>query len=276
MNAAAVGEPGHPDLDRPERMCHTVFRGPLLLGRIGRRVGCDPARERHKGPGKTRAGQKRRLPPSAKAIPLTQLSSPRSWRPFRQPRPRSAWGTQSLAPAGAAGGRPAPASEAAKARGAEAARGRRREPRGGAAENLGAVRWASLHGGRGPGRRRPLPGYGERRAGRAESHPRARGEKLCAQRRTRYSVPSPLRPCTPDFSRDLQGRTRSAAGGASQVTGKVGVALHQGLCGAARRPLALALGGSPRDGGPMRRRLSPRREEGRQGLLTCRGGGRAA
>lgn len=119
-----------------------------------------------------------------------------------------------------------------------------------------------------------MPGYGERRTGRAESHPRARGEKLCAQRRTRYSTrPGPLRPCASDFSRDLQGRTRSAADGASQVTGKVGVPLHQGLCGAARRFLALAPGGSPQDGGPRRERLSHGEKRAGRGCSRAEAGG---
>lgn len=64
--------------------------------------------------------------------------------------------------------------------------------------------------------------------------------------------PGRFRPCASDFSQDLEGRTRRAADGAAQVTGKVGVPLHQGLCGAARRSLALAPVGSPQDGGPQR------------------------
>lgn len=87
--------------------------------------------------------------------------------------------------------------------------------------------------------------------------------------------PGPVRPCASDFSQDLEGGTRRAADGATQVTGKVGVPLHQGLCGAARRSLALAPGGSPQDGGPKRGRLP---HGGRRASRGCsraeEGGGR--
>lgn len=78
----------------------------------------------------------------------------------------------------------------------------------------------------GPGRRQPLPGYRRTELLAGLSHPFAREERTPgpAPHPIPCTRPCPQRPCASDYSRGLRG----AAGGASQVTGKVGVRLIRG------------------------------------------------
>lgn len=109
-----------------------------------------------------------------------------------------------------------------------------------------AQKWA------GPWRRRPLPGYGERGAGGAGQRTACagRGPGPSAAPRTLHPA-GPRAPLRPDLSRDLEGWTRSAAGGAPSGDREGECPAPPRVCGAGRRWfVALTPRGFPRNGVP--------------------------